>query len=475
MKAPQGRRSASLTDCRKSVLIGVYVDRITVACVQQQMRLHDSLEAYREDLRRFLRVAQGKQAHLVLFPELAGAMVMPPLLRDLQSTLLKRADRGRRKQASLWQRLTGAAAYRLGGWLGADLRRQLAALLATDGADIWSTYATFYSDLAREFAVVLVAPSAYLPDPADQVIRNIAGVFGADGALLGSQSKVILHTEDEGLAQPGEGWQPIPTPVGVLGLMLGNDVLFPEVGRVLAYQGVEVLLMLGSATTPVLYQKLRAGLLARMQDNQLFAATSFVVGHNELGRQRTAYAGKSAIFAPQELTPRFNGVLVEMGSQRSEGVLAAEWNFVTLKQLWESSDTPVRRQLAGVQAGQVLAKLYERLRSLPGSELAPELLDDAAGTEHDVAGLLGADQEVLTLDDLPVIGVVTRRWPGLQPGRAPIESPLDLSELPEQLTQSDADQPDAPASLIAVDDETDEMDALPEESDSPAYEPSKPE
>jgi hypothetical protein len=235
--------------------------------------------------------------------------------------------------------------------------------------------------------------------------------------------------------------------------------------------------MLGSATTPVLYQKLRAGLLARMQDNQLFAATSFVVGHNELGqklgRQRPVYTGKSAIFAPQELTQRFNGVLVEMGNTRSEGVLAAEWDFVALKHLWESSDTPERRQLPAAQTGQILAQLYEGLRNLPLADAAAGLLEGDSALPVDTTALLPAEPEVLTLDDLPMVSVVTRRWPGLNSERIPVESPLDLSELPEQLAQADSYERKRPAELIAADDETDEMDALLDNMDAPTYKASE--
>jgi predicted amidohydrolase len=441
---------------------------VTVACVQQRMRLHDSIAAYREDLRRFLRSAQNKHAQLVIFPELAGSLVAPPLLRDFRSTLLKRADQGRRKQASLWMRLTGALASQGARWLGADLRRSLQALLAVAAAETWESYANLFGDLAREFNMVLVAPSAYLPDPDDGAIRNLAAVFGSDGALLGHQAKVILHPEDEGLAAAGEQWRPIATPVGMLGLMVGGDVLYPEVGRVLAYQGAEALIMLGAATTPVLYQKLRSGMLARMQDNQLYGVASFVVGHNELGLRREPLIGKSALFAPQELTPRFNGVLVEMGSQHSEGVLTAEWDFAALRQLWERSETPLRRQLPIAQAGQVLARLYERLRSLPRSQAADSLLqlDESIAAP---AGLLPEDDQPLSLEELPVIGVVTRRWSGMHEHTSSPEGPLELTELPEERAVADL----APAAYNqesathnaagqGADDETDEMDALPE-------------
>jgi predicted amidohydrolase len=436
------------------------------------MRLHDSLDDYREDLRRFLRVAQSKHAELVVFPELAGVLVTPPLLRDFRSALLKRADRGRRKQASLWQRFTGALAQRTAVLVSADLRTSLRALLDVAANEVWSAYSTLFAELAREFGVIIVAPSAYLPDPADGLIRNLTAVFGSNGDTLGYQTKVILPAEDQDLAQPGATWTPVQTPIGALGLMLGADVLFPEVGRLLAYQGAEILISLAACPTPVLYQKVRTGMLARMQDNQLFGVASFLVGPNDLSRQpREPFVGKSALFAPQELTPRFNGVLVEMGNQRSEGVLAAEYDFVALKKLWETSDTPVRKQLLVAQAGNLLAKLYDRLKRLPHN-FDPASLPEVSGEALLSRGeLLPTAVEPLRVDELPVISVVTRRWSAKVASQGVADAPLDLSELPEQLTRDwndlepRATQEESSSSPLVADDETDEMDALPDSSD----------
>lgn len=389
------------------------MDNLVVASIQQRMRLPQTLEEYEADLDRFMRVAQSKNARLVLFAELAGVMAAPPLMADGRSNLLKRADQGRRRQANLWQKLSGSMAGTMAGWVKADFRASLAALLAVDPGGVWQAYVQVFGNLARRYGVHVVAPSAFLPDPADGIVRNMAGVFGPSGELLGQQAKVILHREDEDLAQPGTSWDVIPTEIGRIGLMLGSDVLYPEVGRLLAYQGAEMLIAQGAAPNMILYNKLRAAMLARMQDNQLFGAISFMVGRNELSRaDRDPYVGKSAIFAPQELTPRYSGVLVEMGNARSEGVLAANWDFVALRRLWEESDTPVRQQLP--QASQLLARLYERLNQLPrpmNYQALPEI--EQTPMEFETAqGARFADlPPVRSLDDLPVINAVTARWP----------------------------------------------------------------
>jgi predicted amidohydrolase len=385
-------------------------ERVVVACVQQRMHLPLTLDEYREDLRRFMRVAATKQARLVVFPELGGVMVAPPILGDFRSQLLKRSDRGRRRRAGLWDRLVGGLAGTLVGLTKADFRRGLAALLDIAAQDVWQSYEEVFGGLAREFGVTVVAPSAYLPDPVDGVIRNLAVVFNSNGQMVGRQAKVVLHPADTDLAQAGATWDVIATEVGQIGLILGSDVLYPEVGRLLAYQGADLLVIQAACTDQLLYQKLRAASLARMQDNQLFAAVSFLVGENQLSRvQRTPFVGKSALLAPQELTPRSNGVLVEMGNLRSEGVLAAEWNFAALRDLWETSETPVRQQLPLQQAGQVLAQLYARLQTLPklAEPAQQSLVDGASHTAISKREIAPAQ----SLDELVIIASATQRWP----------------------------------------------------------------
>ncbi|GIV79120.1 MAG: hypothetical protein KatS3mg050_3514 [Litorilinea sp.] len=451
----------------------VRVDKLVVACIQQRMRLPWSLEQYQEDLRRFLRVATAKRARLIVFPELAGLMVAPPLLADFKSSLLKRADQGRSRSATPWQRLSGAAARTLARLLHADLRASLAALLDVSAPAVWQAYQEVFAGLAREFGVVLVAPSAYLPDPQDGVLRNLAAVFGSNGELLGTQAKVVLHPDDVDMAQAGQSWNVIPTEVGQLGLILGSDVLYPEVGRLLAYQGAEILAVLAACPEPALYNKIRTGILARMQDNQLFAVASFLVGHNEIGRTGKSFVGKSAIFAPQELTPRLNGVLVEMGNYRSEGVLTAEWDFPALRALWESSDTPVRRQLPLGQTGKILAQLYGRLQGLP-NVMEPATLRTLEVNETPTLPASAGSEEVHSLDDLPVISSITSRWPPpstASPRRGSqaetTDDPLPDDPLPvEEVEDGSWVLPPSPAAStpppppVSSEDETDEMDAL---------------
>lgn len=434
------------------------MDRFIVASVQQRMRLPQSLYEFRDQQRRFLRAVLAKHARLVIFPELAGLMLGAALLTDFRASLLKRAERGRRTNASLWQKLAGSMANSAAGIFKANFQTSMAGLLDVDAPRLWQAYQELYGELARESGVTIVAPTAFLPDPHDKVIRNLTAIFGPSGELLGTQAKIMLNQFDQTFCQPGSTWDVVHTEVGALGIMIGSDVLYPEVGRVLAFQGAEVLVAPGACTSPALYNKLRSGILARMQDNQLFAVSAYAVGGNFLHSDpETVLIGKSAIFAPQELTPRFNGVLVEMGNQSSEGVLTAEWDFRALKDLWQTSETPLRRDLPLPQATKLLASLYQQLQSLP------RLADGAPAAEVNppptrtqaTAGTL------LLLDDLPIIASVTSRWPlrsVAADNEVGHETIAEWTAAPGGTVSTPADMPGE--ETTDYEEETDEMDAL---------------
>jgi predicted amidohydrolase len=459
----------------------LFVEKLIVACVQQRMRLPDTLGEHRDDLRRILRAAANKRARLVIFPELAAMMIVPSLMQGTQARLLKRADQARRRQASLWQKTAGQMAGVAARFLKADLRQLMVEFLDSSAPQFWATYLELFGSLAREFDITLAAPSGYFPDPLDGVIRNIAAIFGPNGELLGYQAKGVLHTEDGDLAQPGSEWRVINSDLGRIGVMLGSDMLYPEVGRLLSYQGAEILVGQGVATDRALYEKLRAGLLARMQENQLFAAVSFLVGPNEFGRrtERHPFVGKSAILAPQELTPQFSGILVEMSNVRSESLLAAVWDFPALQALWESSETPVRSGASLEQMAPVLAELYQQIHRLPKG---PDPLALPRPNHH-------KEPDLIDLDDLPVQASVTARWPLALPhdeaahsAVKEIEGIAEANPDPGESTAESspaflhsAPTPAEDPEVLAVEEETQEMDALlepsPEEKEPQGNEP----
>lgn len=340
------------------------MDKLLVACVQQRLTVAASHEEFETQIRRFMRLAQAKSAHVVVFPELAGLGLAPPLFSGVKLGFMKQVSQGRQPGAGAMQRgvkrVAEAAADALGGYRGS-----LNGLLKKRSDSLWEAYADTFGRLAREFGMVIAAGSLYVRDPQTDEVRHRACLFDVDGELLGWQDKLNLAPDEQDLAHPGTDLAPISTRFGRLGLLIGWDILYPELARALAAQGAEVLIGLVASPGTAQAQTLRSALAMRVEENQLFAAASFLLGPNFLGRaNREDYFGQAALLAPISLTDRGSGVLVQMGTNRTEGLIAAELDHMALHHLWETGNFRPRQQMVLGSAGRVLAELYEQATTL---------------------------------------------------------------------------------------------------------------
>ena len=320
------------------------------------------------------------------------------------------------------------------GLLGSDFQRELGRLLDQNSHTLWDSYADLFGRLAQEFSATIVAGSLYAVDSTDGGIRNVATVFGPQGTVLGQQSRVVMVAENTALAEAGDGWTAIATPVGRLGLLLGPDVLYPEAGRLLAYQGAEMIISLGACSEPALYHRMRAGLLARVQENHLYGAISFIVGYNPFTPgESEPFIGRSAICAPLEFTNRYTGIMAEVGAETTEGIISAAWDYVALRQLWETSVVPVRRTIPLAVAAPVFMNIYQRgAAQLPSPEdAAPPLALPAPVATATLEPAREDATRPLDLDDLPVMGMSEAPM-----GTEPQES-IPLSEEREEDTAAE--------------------------------------
>lgn len=74
----------------------------------------------------------------------------------------------------------------------------------------------------------------------DGAIRNRAVLVGPQG-VVATYDQVHVHADDQGWATPGAGFVTADLPFGRVGLLVGNDLVFPESARVLALLGVDLI------------------------------------------------------------------------------------------------------------------------------------------------------------------------------------------------------------------------------------------
>jgi predicted amidohydrolase len=327
------------------------METVVVATAQQQMRLFQSPEDYRRELARFMQIAQAKGAELVVFPALSGIPAASPLMDGFRVRLLRRAGGGRRNTSAL-DRARRALAGSTAEMLRANFRRPYRELLASDSRAVEDAYDEVFRPLAQSYGITVVAGSAHLP-AAEGSLRHAAVVFGPDGQRLGRHDKVILSPGEDGWVQPGDGWSAVETPAGQLGLVFGEEVKYPEIGRLLTQQGAGLIVALCVASDEAMVAELRLAAIARAQENLCCVITSYPVGSDYLAADEDGarvLVGRSGIYAPLAQTPRFSGALVEMGATSTEGLLTGELDGATMAQRREQHAEERDRVVALVQA-----------------------------------------------------------------------------------------------------------------------------
>ena len=380
------------------------MDRVVVATVQQQMRVFEKQEDYQEDVYRYMRLAQSKGAKLVVFPALSPVMLVPPLVSSPRLGLMKQAEKGQGRWASFLDRMLGRAAEAAGQAIGGGLRGEMNRLLNKAPEALYEAYIDLFSAAALKFGMTVVAGSFYLRTGEADSSKHACFVFGPNGQIVGQQEKVHLTAEEMHFCQAGLNFTAIETEVGRIGILIGEDVLFPESGRLLAYQRAELLVNLIACDGATSFPQLRHALVARLDENELIGVQSCLVGPNRLTASEQDFAGKSALLIPIPQSPHLDGVLFEMGAMTVEGIIAEPMDLARMRRQW-AGDAPRLRQGMRVLAYRSLGEVYRSLRTLDQAYNSPteslvipaspisEILNEAAQPKQNEAARPKPGQE----------------------------------------------------------------------------------
>ncbi len=197
---------------------------------------------------------------------------------------------------------------------------------------------------ASEFGVYVLVGMA-TKEKVESVIYNSAVLIGPDGAPAGEYRKLHLPAEERLVFRPGYRLAPVETEFGVIGILLGWDLVFPEVARNLVLDGAEVLLLPAAweARQAAIWRTL---LVARAYENEVFLAAA-----NRIGQEPSyTFGGESAIVGPRgemlgTIAPPEEG---EVGP--TEGYVVARLDLDEIRRRREESQIISARQPAAYRA-----------------------------------------------------------------------------------------------------------------------------
>jgi predicted amidohydrolase len=194
---------------------------------------------------------------------------------------------------------------------------------------------------ARTHGITLVGGSITERREGREKLSNTSLVFGPDGELLGLYRKIHLFDVEVGghVYRESEAEEPGAEPVVVhgegwpVGLTVCYDVRFPELYRILALEGAELVTVPAHFTTPTGKDHWHVLLRARAIENQYYVAAAAQVGETLPGKP--AY-GRSLIVAPW-------GIVLAQAPDE-ETVITAELDRARLRDVREKLPSLKNRQ-----------------------------------------------------------------------------------------------------------------------------------
>jgi len=140
---------------------------------------------------------------------------------------------------------------------------------------------------------------------------NSAAFIERDGSLAGVYRKIHLFDKEMEYFTSGEECPTFQTAAGRMAVMMTFDVEFPELSRIYAIQGTELILVLNAHSVP--YEPHQEIFLrARALENQLFIAAA-----NKVGLEKNSvFFGESAVITP-------DGMFLERGGNNEELIVTS--------------------------------------------------------------------------------------------------------------------------------------------------------
>lgn len=267
---------------------------VRVCSIQYALRPLSTFDAFAEQVERFVDVGDDYDCDIVLFPELLGAQLLGCLDPDLEP---------------------------------ADAMRGVAESFSGMFDDLM-TY------LAREYDRIIVAGT--FPRFRGERLQNVSSIF-VPGQEPVHQPKLHLTPAERSTWNfaPGHSLDFVETDFGRFAVSVCYDIQFPEIARVLAAQGVQLLLV------PCLTDDLRGHhrvtlcAQARAVENQIFVVTAGMVGSLPLVTDLTAQYAQSGIFTPSDYAFPPHGVATQ-AAPNVEMVIVADLDLALLDHVRES-------------------------------------------------------------------------------------------------------------------------------------------
>jgi predicted amidohydrolase len=262
---------------------------VRVCCIQYCLRPVKSFEEFADQVETYVDVGDDYDADVLIFPELLAAQLLSCLPESSETPSM----------------------------------RMLAELYS-------KPFEALFDRLAKDYDRILVAGTH--PRLVGDKLLNVASIF-VPGQPAVHQPKLHLTPTERNVwgFDPGQELHVIETDFGRFAVSICYDVQFPEVGRILSEQGVQLLFVPYLTDDRRGYNRVTQCARARAIENQFYVATAGMVGSLPLMTDLTAQYAQSGVFTPSDFPFPMDGLATE-AAPNAEMVLVADLDLALLDQ-----------------------------------------------------------------------------------------------------------------------------------------------
>jgi predicted amidohydrolase len=175
--------------------------------------------------------------------------------------------------------------------------------------------------------------SGSMPEIVDNKLYNVGYLCKRDGTVERYEKLHITPNEAKvwGM-QGGSKIQTFDTDCGKIGILICYDVEFPELGRLLADDGMDILFVPFLTDTQNGYSRVRNCAQARAIENECYVAIAGSVGNLPNVHNMDIQYAQSMVFTPCDFAFPTNGIKAE-ATANSEMILIADVDIDSLREL----------------------------------------------------------------------------------------------------------------------------------------------
>ncbi len=263
---------------------------VRVCGIQYALRPVSTFDDFAKQVENFVDVGDDYDSDIIVFPELLGAQLLSCLPENFNPETAMRA-------------------------------------IAERFSD---PFEKLFQHLSESYDRILVAGTH--PRLAGNRLENVASIFVPGHKPVHQPKLHLTRTErDIWKFDSGQDIHIVETDFGRFAVSICYDVQFPEVARIQAEQGVQLLIVPYLTDDRRGYTRVTTCARARAVENQFFVVTAGMVGSLPLITDLTAQYAQSAVFTPSDFSFPMDGVATEAAAN-VEMVLVSDLDLALLDQ-----------------------------------------------------------------------------------------------------------------------------------------------